>query len=145
MKLIIMKKLVAPSAVLIFSLIVFQSCTKDSSKDLAENIPARPDRIIEAKVGTGQMYTVTIDNMGQLSINRQAGHFKISQTTTNPATGSLVYNYSPADGFTGTDEVVLEHKTEYIYSSNSSCGYGSNSAIGSRTNYISIKITVADQ
>ena len=140
-----MKKLVAPTAGLILSLIVFQSCTKDSSKDLAQNIPARPDRIIEAKVGPGQMYTVTIDNMGELNINSQAGHFKISQTTTNPTTGSLIYSYSSADGFKGTDEVVLEHKTEYIYSSNSSCGYGSNSAIGSRTSYISIKITVADQ
>jgi len=140
-----MKRLIAPTAGLILSLIVFQSCTKNSSKDLAQNIPARPDRIIEAKVGTGQMYTVTIDNMGELSISRQAGHFKISQTTTNPTTGSLVYNYSPADGFTGIDEVVLEHKTEYIYSSNSSCGYGSNSAIGSRTNYIAVRITVADQ
>jgi hypothetical protein len=140
-----MKKLIAPAAVLIFSLIVFQSCTKNSSNDLAENIPARPDRIIEAKVSSGEIYSVTIDNMGELNINRQADHFKISQTTTNPATGSLVYNYSPVDGFTGTDEVVLEHKTEYIYSSNSSCGYGSNSAIGSRTHYISIKITVAAQ
>ena len=140
-----MKKPIAPATVLILSLIVVQSCTKNSSKDRAENIPARPDRIIEAKVSPGQMYTVTIDNMGELSINSQAAHFKISQTQTDPQTGSLFYSYSSADGFKGTDEVVLEHKTEYIYSSNSSCGYGSNSAIGSRTSYIAVKITVADQ
>lgn len=140
-----MKKLIAPAAVLILSLLVFQSCTKNSSNDLAQNIPARPDRIIDAKVSPGQMYTVSIDNVGELRINSQAAHFKISQIQTDPLTGSLLYSYSPVDGFKGTDEVLLEHKTEYIYSSNSSCGYGSNSAIGSRTSYIAVKITVADQ
>lgn len=140
-----MKKLIAPVAVLILSLIIFQSCTKNSSKDLAQTIPARPDKIIEAKVSPGQIYTVTIDNMGELNISSQAAHFKISQTQTDPQSGSLSYSYSPVDGFKGTDEVILEHKTEYIYSSNSSCGYGSNSAIGSRTSYIAVKITVAEQ
>ena len=139
-----MKMLIAPAAVLILSLIVFQSCTKSSSHDFVQSTPARPDRIIDAKVSPGQMYTVSIDNMGDLSINKQASHFKISQTGTDPKTGSLIYSYSSADGFQGSDEVLLAHKTEYVYSSNSSCGYGSNSAIGSRTSYIAIKITVAD-
>lgn len=140
-----MKKLVVPAAILILSLIVFQSCTKNSSKDLAQNIPARPDRIIEAKVNPGQMYIVTVDHIGELRINSQAAHFKISQTQKDPQTGSLIYSYSAVDGFIGTDEVMLEHKTEYIYSSNSSCGYGSNSAIGSRTSYIAVKLTVSGQ
>lgn len=140
-----MKTLIAPAAVLILSLIVFQSCTKSSSDDFVQSTPARPDRIIDAKVSPGQMYTVIIDNVGELRINSQAAHFKISQIQTDPQTGSLIYSYSSADGFKGTDEVLLEHKTEYIYSSNSSCGYGSNSAIGSRTSYIAVKIDVADQ
>jgi hypothetical protein len=139
-----MKTLIALPAVLILSSIVFQSCTKSSSDDLVQNIPAVPDRIIDVNAIPGQTYTVTIDNMGDLSINKQASHFKISQTGTDPKTGSLIYSYSSADGFKGTDEVLLAHKTEYVYDSNSSCGYDSNSAIGSRTSYIAIKITVAD-
>ena len=141
-----MKKLIAPSAVLILSLMVFQSCTKSSSKVFPPpaNANASPDRIVIAKVTPGQTYTVSIDDFGQLNISRQALNFKISQTGTDPKTGSLIYSYSPADGFKGTEEVLLVHKTEYIYNSNSSCNYGSNSAIGSRTRYIAIKMTVAD-
>ena len=139
-----MKKLIAPLAVLILSLVVFQSCTKSSSKDFPPPKSASPDRVINAKVTPGQTYTVSIDNAGELNINRQASNFKISQTGTDPKTGSLTYSYLSSDGFKGKDEVLLAHKTEYIYSGNSSCGYSSNSAIGSRTSYIAIKITVAE-
>jgi hypothetical protein len=139
-----MKKLVATLAVLILSLVVFQSCTKNSSKDFPPPAAAGPDRVINAKVTPGQIYTVNIDNAGELIINRQALNFKVSQTGTDPKTGSLTYSYLPAEGFKGTDEVLLAHKTEYIYSGNSSCGYNSNSAIGSRTSLIAIKITVAE-
>jgi hypothetical protein len=131
---------------LILSLVVFQSCTKSSSKDFPSPAAsaATPDRIIMAKVNPGQTYTVSIDNTGELSINRQALNFKISQTGIDLKTGALTYSYLPSDGFKGTDEVMLAHKTEFIYSSNSSCGFGSNSAIGSRTSYIAVRITVAD-
>jgi len=139
-----MKKLIATPAILILSLVVFYSCSKSSSKDFAPPTPASPDRIINAKVTPGQIYSVSIDDMGELSINRQASNFKISQTGTDPKTGALTYNYLPADGFTGTDEVVLTHKTEYIYNNNSSCNYGSNSAIGTRISLIAIKLRVAE-
>ena len=139
-----MKKLIALPAILILSLLVFESCTKSSSKDFPPPKSASPDRIINTKVTPGQTYTVSIDHVGELSIHRQASGFKISQTGTDPKTGSLTYSYSSADGFKGTDEVLLAHKTEYIYTSNSSCSYGSNSAIGTRTSYIAVKITVAE-
>ncbi|MEP7377169.1 MAG: hypothetical protein ABI675_27455 [Chitinophagaceae bacterium] len=141
-----MKKLIALLAVLILSLVVFQSCTKNSSKDFPPPVAsgATPDRIIMAKVTPGQAFTVSIDNAGELNISRQASNFKISQTGIDPKTGSLTYSYLSSDGFKGTDEVILAHKTEYIYSSNSSCGFGSNSAIGSRTSYIAVRLTVAD-
>jgi len=139
-----MKKLIAAPAILILSLVVFYSCTKSSSKDFPPPVAASPDRIINAKVTPGVTYSVEIDNMGELSIRRQALNFKISQATTDPKTGSLTYSYLPADGFKGTDEVVLAHKTEYIYNNNSSCSYGSNAAIGTRVSLIAIKITVAE-
>src|SRR5436190_24365480 len=110
-----MKKLIAPLAVLILSLLVFQSCSKNSSKDFGPPANIKPDRIITANVTPGQTYTVTIDNYGELSINRQASNFKISQTGIDPKTGSLIYRYLPADGFKGSDEVLLLHETEYIY------------------------------
>ena len=139
-----MKKIIAAPAILILSLVVFNSCTKNSSKDFPPPVSSSPDRIINAKVTPGVTYSVDIDNMGELSISRQALNFKISQTATDPKTGILSYTYLPADGFKGTDEVVLTHKTEYVYSNNSSCNYGSNSAIGKRISLIAIKLTVAE-
>lgn len=133
-----------PGAGVVFCAMLFlQSCSKSASKDFQPASSATtPDRIISAKIATGESYSIGIDNVGQLSISHQAANFLTSQTTTDPKSGMLLYQYTPAAGFKGNDEVVLAHKTEYIYGSNSSCGYGSNSAIGSRTSYIAIRLNV---
>ena len=139
-----MKKLFVLPA-LLFSMMIFQSCSKSATEDLRPNTPPRPDKVIEATVGSGETYSINVSLYGELSINTQAAHYRISQASTNPESGSRTYTYSPLAGFKGQDEVLLAHKTEYIYSSNSSCSYGSNSAIGTRTNYIAVKFTVTDK
>lgn len=139
-----MRKLVTFPAVLVFMMVVFQSCSKTSSKDFAPPAPARPDKVINAVVNAGATYTIAIDQVGELSIKTQAHHFRVSEAETDPKTGLLTYTYSPVEGFKGSDEVLLAHKTEYIYSGNSSCTYGSNSAIGSRISYIAIRLNVSE-
>lgn len=127
-----------------FSMILLPSCSKTEAKDFTP--PSNntiPDRFVVANIAPGQTYSLTVDNVGQLSISRQASHFLQSVTSANETTGQLTYQYTPAAGFAGTDEVWLTHKTEYVYSSNSSCGFGSNSAIGSRVSQIAIRINVA--
>ena len=140
-----MKKLIAIPAVVFCTLVLLSSCTKSSSDSFNQNTTPVPERIITAKVSPGQTEVFSFDNFGELNIIRQASHFKISQTSVDPKNNSLLYSYSPADGFTGTDEVLLAHKKQTGYSSNSSCNYGDSQGMSStRTSYIAVKITVDD-
>ena len=138
-----MKKLIAIPAVVFCTLVLFTSCTKSSSDSFDQNTNLVPDKIITATVSAGQSHVVTINDIGNLSIVRQASHFKISQTGIDPKYKSLLYTYSPADGFTGSDEVLLVHK---IYSGNSSDGSCYAGSEGGRTwkTYIAVKINVAN-
>ena len=138
-----MKKLIAIPAVVFCTLVLFTSCTKSSSDSFDQNTNLVPDRIITATVSPGQSHVVTINDIGNLSIVRQASHFKISQTGIDPKYNSLLYTYSPAEGFTGSDEVLLVHKIHTGSSSDGSCNTGSE---GSRTwtSYIAVKINVAN-
>src|SRR5688572_33493311 len=101
-----MKKIIAYGAVAFSTLVFLLSCTKSSSNGFDENSRLTPDRIIEARVAPGQTQIVTIENYGELTIARQAAHFKISQTGVDPQNSSLIYKYEPAEGFTGSDEVL---------------------------------------
>ncbi len=142
-----MKKIIAFGAVAFSTLVVLSSCSKSSSDSFADSSRLNPSRIIEARVTPGQMQTVTIDNFGELSIARQASHFKISQTGINAQNGSLIYKYEPADGFAGSDEVLLAHKIPMVYGSmGSSCNSGdSQMKIGTQTNYIAVKLIVTNK
>ena len=141
-----MKKIIAFGAVVFCSLVLLPSCSKNSSADLNEHSALNPDRVITAKVSPGETQTLNIDNLGELSIVRQALHFKISQAGIDPKNSSLIYSYSPADGFTGNDEVLLAHKIESfdINTASPSCSNNSgDSKMSMITTYIAIKITVA--
>jgi len=144
-KLIGMKKIIAFGAVAFYTLVLLGSCTKSSSDRLEQNTSPSPERVITTKVAPGQIQTVTIDDIGELSIVRQALHFKISQTGIDPKNNSRIYSYSPAEGFTGTDEVLLAHKISTSYSGSGSCNYGDSQNMGSslRISYVAVKITVA--
>ena len=143
-KLIGMKKIIACRAVAFSTLVFLVSCTKSSSDNFDQNARLAPDRIIESRVAPGQTQIVTIENYGELSIARQASHFKISHTGVDAQSGSLIYKYEPAEGFTGSDEVLLAHKIPMVYGSgSSSCNSGDQSKTGIHTSYIAVKIKVA--
>jgi len=139
-----MKKLIAIPAVVFCTLVLFTSCTKSSADSFDQNTALVPESIITAKVSPGQSTVLTFDDFGELSVFRQASHFKISQTSIDPKNSNLLYTYSPADGFSGTDEVMLAHKTPTGYNGGS-CNYGDSQGMSStRTSYIAVKITVGD-
>lgn len=144
-KLNVMKRLISYGAVVFCTLVILISCTKSSSDNFSPNTSLRPDRIINAKILPGQLNTIFIDNTGELSIAKQASHFKISETGIDPKNSSLIYSYAPADGFSGNDEVLLAHKTESSsdITSSGSCNYNSSSnSMRSNITYIAIKISV---
>lgn len=136
-----MKKTIAYSAVLFFSLVLLLSCSKNS-KDSFSPTTAKPDRIITAKVAPGQTYVLEVAIKGNLSITRQAAHYSVSETGI-AENGHLVYKYMPAVGFNGADEVLLSHSTEAEDDISNGCTYG-ESRISISSSTIAFKITVAD-
>lgn len=138
-----MKRLIAYGAVVFSTLVLLPSCSKNSAADFKQNSSLSPDKVINTKISPGQTHVINIDNSGELSIVRQASHFKISQTGINRENSALIYTYSPSEGFKGSDEVVLAHKTATGYSG--TCNYGDAEGMSSsRTLLIAIKFTVAD-
>ena len=136
-----MKKTIAYSAVLFFSLALLLSCSKNS-KDSLSPTTTNPDRVVLAKVAPGQTYVLDVAIKGDLSIIRQAAHYSVSETGV-AENGYLVYKYIPAAGFNGTDEVLLSHSTEAEDDISNGCNYG-ESRINISSSTIAVKITVAD-
>lgn len=117
-----------PIPVLLFGLLsLTQSCTKESRDEKNMNAP----ETINAAVSVNNPYTLNLDNLGNVSISRQAVHYEISQTETESKEGAgLVYRYVPKTGYSGNDEVeLLVSKTTY-----SGGGGGCNNG-GSSGNY----------
>lgn len=136
-----MKKTIAYSAVLFFSLVLLLSCSKNS-KDSLSPTTRNPDRVIHAKIAPGQTYLLDVANKGNLSIIRQAAHYSVSEAGV-AENGYLVYKYMPATGFNGTDEVLLSHGTEITDDNYNGCNYG-GSQIKNTSSTIAVKIIVAD-
>jgi len=137
-----MKKTIAYSAVLFFSLILL-SCSKNSKDSLSPTTTTtNPDRIISAKVAPGQTYVLDVAIKGDLSIIRQAAHYSVSETSI-AENGYLIYKYMPAAGFNGTDEVLLLYSKEITDDNYNDCNYG-GSRMKNTSSTIAVKITVAD-
>jgi hypothetical protein len=140
LKNIIMKKLFTFTIVLCSLLLLAASCRKQSPQ------PATAELVINATVAPGQTYTYTPPSSGTLSINRQAAHFEMSEVGTENNNSSIVYQYAPAKGYKGPDEVSLKFGTTVSYSGGGGgCNRGGNqNSYSSVTSTIIIKITVAD-
>ena len=137
-----MKTIITYSVVLFCTLSLLLSCSKNAKDSFSRSTPAMPDRIINAKVAPGQTYTLSIANSGDVSINKQAANYLVSETAIDEK-GSIIYRYIPASGFTGIDEVLLSHKSEYAEGNINGCNNGSNNR-SIQTASIAIKFTVAN-
>jgi hypothetical protein len=88
---------------------------------------------VSALLKTSETYTYTLpQNVSDdaFQITAPAGHSSMSQLTTN-ATGNLVYQYTPAVDFTGTDNVVIstveeEHNDKSGKNMHNGCGDNQN-------------------
>ncbi len=141
-----MKKLYLTPAILIFSLFLFQSCSKESKSPV---IPPASPSVINATITPNQTYLFNISSAGNVNIEKQASHFKVSKTGTDEKNGQLVYQYIPAQDYSGQDEVVLSSKV-IVYSGGSTSGCSSSHvndntpATGYTTTYTTIRFTVAN-
>jgi hypothetical protein len=138
-----MRKKHSSSLLLLVLIVSFLSCKKESVNMLS---PVGPGETIAVKIAPNQSYILNLPDLSNLSINRQAAHFSVSETLANAENGSFSYRYIPAADFTGADEITLvSSKTITSSSSEGGCNTGSSdSKASSSTNLITLKITVAN-
>ncbi len=143
-----MKKLYFLTIALFCMMIVFQSCSKQSVKELIAQ-PSTPN-VINVIIAPDQSYVFNANNSATVSIERQASHYKISNLSPDSKSGLMVYQYLPAQGFTGKDEVVLNSKTA-IYSSSNNAGNCNSSHVSDNpgstsyaSNYTTIRFTIGN-
>lgn len=101
-----MKKIYAISATL-FICIMLLSCSKQSIND-----EVSPDltNVINATIAPNQSYHFTVSEPGEVSIVKQAKHYKISETALEAESGKMIYSYTPSQDYTGTEEIILTNK-----------------------------------
>ena len=139
-----MRKLFLFPAVLLGSLLVFQSCSKQSSNEMVA--PMRTN-IVNATIAPNGSYQMRIENAGNVVISKQASHFQVSQAELDSKSGVTVYKYIPAVDYRGTDEVVLSNTKTFITTGSSGCsGNHNNNSISttSSTSYTTIKINITN-
>lgn len=138
-----MKKLYLTAIILICIMVVFQSCSKQSKEMIA---PVSPN-VINATIAPNQSYTFTINTPGELNIEKQASHYKISKAGLDE-NDHPVYEYLPAQDYRGKDEIVLSNRTTtYTSEGGSGCNnnHTDNSVItSSSTSYITIRLSIAN-
>ncbi len=97
------------------TLFALQSCQK------AETVAALVEKTVNATLKVNESYTFTLPSNQSdepYQITTQASHSSISELGKNTA-GDMVYNYTPALDFVGTDRVVITTPEE---TENGHCG-----------------------
>lgn len=139
-----MRKLSLFPASLIVALVLFQSCSKQSTNQIVA--PMRTN-IVNATIAPNGTYQLGIENPGNVSISMQASHFKVSQAEPGSKSGVIVYKYIPAADYRGTDEVVLSNTKTIVTTGSSGCpgNHTSNSNNTTfSTSYTTVKINITD-
>ena len=132
-----MKKTLPSVAVFFCLLTGFLSCSKDS-QDWSTAAFA-PDRVIMATVSPGETYSYPAGS-GTLDIRNQAAHYRLSELVVDK-NGAVVYQYIPAAGFKGSDQVTLMQTLTTTEYNNASCS-GNSSHNRTTTSLITIKLDV---
>jgi len=123
-----MRKIHFLPMLLLVLMVSFLSCKKESINTLSSS-PANTGETIAVKITPNQSYIFNQPDASNLSINRQASHFSVSEAVANTETGGFSYRYVPAADYTGVDEIsLISSKTITNYSSSGESGCGSGSS-----------------
>jgi len=143
-----MRKIHFLPMLLLVLMVSFLSCKKESINNTLSSSPANTGEAIAVKITANQSYVFNQPDASNLSINRQASHFSVSEAVANTETGGFSYRYVPAADYTGVDEIsLISSKTIINYSSSgeSGCSSGGSSADKTAsTSFITLKITIAN-
>lgn len=139
-----MRKILFPAVVLL--MLFVSSCKKQSIGRLTRT---QPDETMNIRVGADQLYSLDLSNAGIVKIIKQASNFSLSETVTNTVRGGFNYNYIPAKGFTGKDQVVLLSTMTVMNAfplnvGGGICNEGNNNSVSVISKNIVVKIQVGN-
>ena len=100
-------------------------------------------QVVNATVNSDLTYELPLSS-SNIEIHKQAAHFTLSAIGVDAKKGTPVYQYLPAKGFTGTDEVTLKDvQTSVNYAhEGGSCHNMDMSQTVTKTSFITIKFKV---
>lgn len=120
----------------VFAIVLISSCRKEGN-DVTKTI--------NVALNAGDSYSYNISHAGDgddvMEITAQASHASISEVKSANGNGDVVFQYTPASGYTGSDEVHVANVEEHNgnpHHAGGSCG-GHHQGT---TTYI-FKITIA--
>lgn len=99
----IMKKIILYFTIILFSIILIQSCKKEST-------PLQKDQTINVIIKANEDYSYDLGYFGYeegARIIQQARHYETSSLMRELNTGKITYKYKPSLNYTGTDEVKI--------------------------------------
>jgi hypothetical protein len=138
-----MRKQILPSLLFISIMVFFVSCKKESVKPAPAVVSS--SETVNVKISPNQPYQMDLADASNLTILKQASHFSISEALAKGENGVPVYKYAPVADFAGTDEVtLLSSKTDASYFSGAACHLGHDNKAATITQYITLKITIAN-
>jgi len=112
-----MKRIIILPIVVLIACFVFPGCEKpEETVTETLNITLEKNQAYHYNLPAGE-------NEGAFEITTQASHYSISRIDN----GSFVYFYTPQQGYTGTDRVVLENEQDQR-KGKGKCGKGNEDA-----------------
>ncbi len=95
---------------IISSLSTLQSCKKMC--DHRNETPTPIVQSVDVAINENANYSYTLPAGSNFRISSEAAHALTSQLVVDGATGSFVYQYTPAANYVGTDEIVLSSEDQ---------------------------------
>ena len=128
----------------VLAVLIFASCSKKDAVISGNPAPAaQATQVINATINTDFTYQLPLTSP-DYQIHKQASHFSLSSIGVDAKNGMTVYQYLPAKGFTGIDEVTLkETKTFTSYEGESGCRDMSAPQHITKTSFTTIRFSVS--
>ncbi len=147
-KIYFMKKYYYTMVAFLFTAFLLSSCSKESINDKINPPSALSTTVINATIAPNQNYQFNVSNPGDVTISKQAKHYKVSEIGSGEESAQVIYKYTPAQDFTGIEEIVVANKQAApVIQGGSGCNSNHDNNTGNisySTTYTMIRLNVSN-
>ncbi len=147
-KIYFMKKYYSIIVTLVLAAFLLSSCSKESIND-SINLPSAPSTtVINTTIAPNQTYQFNVNNPGEVTVAKQAKHYKISEIGSGEESAQVIYKYTPAQDFIGIEEIIVANKkVNPVIQGGSGCSSNHDNNTGDisySTTYTMIRLNVSN-